>query len=60
MKSCYLCNKKYNTAVKRVMLRSRYNPTGTKKQKVNMKANSKLVPGKRVYICVKCSKSLNF
>jgi len=59
MRACYICKKSYNTAVSRLLLRGKYNPTGTKKQKANLKPTSKLIPGKRVYVCVQCLKSMS-
>jgi len=59
MRACYLCKKSYNKATTRLLLRGKYNPTGVKKQKANLKATSKFIPGKRVYICTKCFKTLN-
>lgn len=59
MRQCYLCGKSYANGNTRVMLRSHYNPTSSRRKKANLTLVRNMVPGRRVLLCVKCLKTIS-
>lgn len=57
MRQCQICQKSYQTAVRRVKLRGHFNPTTKHKQKANLQW-FRLASGQRIKICMRCRKAI--
>ncbi len=57
MRSCQICSKSYQIAVRRVKLRGHFNPTTKHKQKANLQW-FRMPNGKRIKICMDCRKGI--
>lgn len=67
-RKCPICGKGKNTAIKRVKLRGKYNPTTKRKQSPNLqwvkipigikKEPLRKFAGKRILACTKCLKTI--